>query len=488
MGLGRFGGGVGVARWLAAQGADLLITDLDPPDRLTDSIKQVDDLVSRGAVTLRLGEHNVSDFTDTDLVVANPAVPKPWDNRFLRAAEAASVPITTEIRLLIDRLPARDRVIAVTGSVGKSTTSAMIAHILRESGRGVFFGGNIGGSLLASLPPTHARDEVRRVPWSPSERTINEDSWIVLEVSSAMLHWLSADAGFPGAPGWSPHIAVATNISQNHLDWHQDFAHYERSKQQILRDQLPTDHAVISDSLKNWLPSPPHPLISSSPHRFISDSATADAPPLPLPGRHNRLNAAFAIAAAELAGVTREEAHRAIATFPGLPDRLQYLGDFIIKATPGSPTAREGLPTSGAPSTRPAVRAYNDSKSTTPDAARLAVGAMDDDPAIGAMRVRLICGGYDKKIDLTPLAQTAARCAHAYTIGATGRWLAEAIIQDGGRATYCTTLENAVASALLDAKPNDAILLSPGCASWDQFTNYEERGRRFAQLLNEPRP
>src|SRR5436305_1141575 len=94
MGLGRFGGGIGVTRFLAAQGADVLVTDTAPATDLADSVANISDLVDRGAVKLRLGEHNVSDFTATDLVVANPAVPKPWDNRFLRSAEAAGVPIT----------------------------------------------------------------------------------------------------------------------------------------------------------------------------------------------------------------------------------------------------------------------------------------------------------------------------------------------------------------------------------------------------------
>src|SRR5262245_27359277 len=104
MGLGRFGGGLGVTRWLAPQGADVLVTDLDPAEKLTESRAGLRDLIDGGAVTLRLGEHNVSDFTTCDLVIANPAVPKPWDNRFLRAAQAAGIPVTTEVGLLLERL------------------------------------------------------------------------------------------------------------------------------------------------------------------------------------------------------------------------------------------------------------------------------------------------------------------------------------------------------------------------------------------------
>ncbi|MCC6971827.1 MAG: hypothetical protein IT434_16565, partial [Phycisphaerales bacterium] len=111
MGLGRFGGGIGVTRYLVSRGADVLVTDLETPEKLAESVAKIADLVAGGRVTLRLGEHNVSDFTTCDLVVANPAVPKPWDNRFLRAAQAAGIPITTEIRLSIDTLPSAARIV-----------------------------------------------------------------------------------------------------------------------------------------------------------------------------------------------------------------------------------------------------------------------------------------------------------------------------------------------------------------------------------------
>ncbi len=438
MGLGRFGGGVGVVRWLAAQGCDVLVTDLDPAERLGQSLAQIEDLVRAGAVALRLGGHNVSDFTDTDLVVANPAVPMPWENRFLRAAQAAGVPITTEIRLLIERLPNVMQVIGVTGSVGKSTTSAMIAHIMREAGLTVYLGGNIGGSLLQDV-----------------ER-IGADDWVVLELSSAMLHWLSCRAGYPAAPGWSPGIAVVTNILPNHLDWHGDFDHYRRSKAQILRHQTEGSAAKVHDSLREWLVQVfREDDLEGFFIEFVRDEHAAVLPALAVPGGHNRVNAAMAVSAACCAALEFEAAARAVATFPGLPDRLQYLGEFG------------------------GVRAYNDSKSTTPEAARLAIESMDD-----PSRVHLICGGYDKKIDLTPMAEAATRCRGVYTIGATGRWLAEHV----RGAVACGTLDEAVKAARCAAGTGEVILLSPGCASWDQFTNYEERGRRFGELVRERMP
>lgn len=445
MGLGRFGGGVGVTRWLVEQGARVLVTDLDPPERLAEPLAAIDDLVRGGRVTLRLGGHDFADFAGADLIIANPAIPKPWKNPYLLRATSASVPITTEIRLVIERLPRRERVIGVTGTAGKSTTSAMIAAALGGAGLRVRLGGNIGGSLLPMLP------------------TIGATDYVVLELSSAMLHWLSPAVGYSEAPGWSPGLAVITNCAPNHLDWHGEYAHYEASKQQILRSQQPGDLAVMHARLAAWSRS------AGPSDRRIEwmnfDDARA-APTLAIPGRHNRLNAAFALRAVGLLGADMQRAAEALASFPGLAHRLELVGKFEIGG-PGEPP----------------VRAFNDSKSTTPEAAALAVAAMDDDQTIGAARVRLICGGYDKQIDLAPMVAPAARCARAYTLGATGPALAEAIRGAGGRATNCATLACAVERAVQDLRPGDVLLLSPGCASWDQFTNFEIRGRQFAETV-----
>lgn len=442
MGLGRFGGGAGVTRWLVDRGADVLLTDLEKETDLAQPLEAIADLTRSGRVSLRLGEHNVSDFTDTDLVIANPAVPRPWDNRFLRAAQAASVPVTTEIRLLVERLPERRSIVAITGTVGKSTTSAMVHHALKSTGREVYFGGNIGGSLLADLP------------------RISRESLVVLEVSSAMLYWLSSDVGFAGAAGWSPGIAVCTNIAANHIDWHGEFTHYQQSKLQLLRDQRETDAAVLNESLASWAATGP----AARRTMLVREADGADIPPLSIPGRHNRMNAAVAVAAAQQMGIDRPAAARAIAQFPGLPHRLEHVGAFP-------------LPAGGT------FRAFNDSKCTTPEAAILALEAMDSDPALGSTRTRLICGGYDKKVDLSAMARAAARCAAVYTIGTTGPALAASIQAASGRARFTETLERAVAAALNDVRPGDVILLSPGCASWDQFTNYEERGADFARYI-----
>lgn len=429
MGLGRFGGGLGAARWLAGQGADVLVTDLQPEAKLHESVRQLDDLVRTGRVSLRLGGHNVSDFTTCDLVVVNPAAPTPWENRFVRAAEAGGARVTSEIALVCERLPARKRVIGVTGSAGKSTCTAMIAHALKAMGERCVLGGNIGGSLLSDL------------------ETIDQRSWVALELSSAMLHWLSYEK-----LGWAPGVAVVTNLEANHLDWHGCAEHYEQCKRSILSGQKPGDHAVLGPSLNgdSWRVAPGVTCCELAPG--------ADVPGRVLPGKHNGINAAMSARAIACAlGEDRlDEAARHVATFAGLPHRLRLISD------------------SGG------VRAYDDSKSTTPDATLLAIDAVGDAIERGRAGVHLIAGGYDKGADLSGVARTANSIGGLYTIGATGRALAEA---SGDADRFCETLDRAVDRAMSAARPGDAVLLSPGCASWDQFDNFEQRGRRFADLV-----
>ena len=414
MGLGRFGGGLGVTRFLAERGAHVLLTDQAEETALAEPLTELADLIERGTVELALGGHDKSHFRGCDLVVANPAVPQPWKNPFLQTAEQAGIPITTEIRLLLEHLIAQrglNRIIGVTGTAGKSTTTSMIHHLLRRAGTPAHLGGNIGGSLLNTLD------------------TITPEDWVVLELSSAHLHWLGAAQGQAEALGISPNVAVLTNITPNHLDWHGTLDHYRQSKLNIFQYQTPDDHQVHGDDIP------------------IPDAT--DFSSFPLPGSHNRQNAAVAIAAVQhCIDISFDNAAALLTDFRGLPHRLNLVLEHDD------------------------LRFFDDSKSTTPAAAVLAVEAFDD-----PTRIHLIAGGYDKKVDLSAISNLAPRLAGMYTIGTTGPAISDTA--SSSNVYSCHTLEVAVTQAIERMSPGDVLLLSPGCASWDQFEHYEQRGELF---------
>lgn len=445
MGLGRFEGGVGVTRWLAAQGARVLVTDREPAEKLAASVAQVANLPN---VQLRLNGHEERDFTDSDLVVVNPAVPP--TSPYLRAAQRAGVPITTEINLFVERC--RAATVGITGSVGKSTTTAMIGHVLERAlpDRRIFVGGNLGRSLLDELPNIRERDIV------------------VLELSSFQLERTPAIR-------WSPNIAVLTNITPNHLDWHGGFAAYVAAKLNIVRYQTPgRDTIVIHDGpdLRShfdllfgdlsgiWR----YRVESNTPTALRQTTAAVDcddqrlawpgaAPDLP--GAHNLENAAAALTVAAALHVPADAATGALATFAGLPHRLQRVA------------VRDG------------VTFYNDSKATTPEAALTAIQSIE-------APLLLILGGYDKGSDLTPVAHAAAKRARfTACVGVTGPRLVETITQSSGQAVMYADFESAVRACKQAARPGDVVLLSPACASWGMFEDYRQRGELFTRLVQD---
>ena len=423
MGLGRFGGGLGVTSWLARQGAEVLLTDLSGESALAEPLALLKPLIEAGRVRLRLGVHELEDFTSSDAVIANPAVPRPWENPYLEAARTAGIEITTEIQLAIGHLDP-ERIIAITGSAGKSTTSAMTHAALHAAGVPTVLAGNIGSSMLDRL------DEL-------AVGTIT-----VLELSSAMLYWLD---------GFSPAVAVVTNCSENHTDWHGSFEHYRACKQSLLVHQPPRAAALLDETVADWLCGPKVQRVILTSTDRIERCAT--------PGVHNARNAAFAVAAASAIlgqrGIdfSSDTLIDGVRAFSGLPHRLSLCHEAN------------------------AIRFYNDSKCTVPGATLLAVSALSE--SIEPARIHLIAGGYNKGSDLQPIADLAPSLAGLSTIGSTGQALADAARSN---ARHAGELETAMRMIMGQAKPGDAVLLSPGCASWDQFTNYEQRGDRFRDL------
>lgn len=440
MGLGGFGGGVGAVQFLLARGARVSVTDLRSREVLRESLAQFDE--SR-LEQLVLGEHPEGLFTDADLIVVNPAVRR--DHPLLQLAESRRVELTSEMNLFWQHQ--RGRVIGVTGSNGKSTTTALIHHLLTAAGRRTWLGGNLGRSLLSVVEEIQPGDDV------------------VLELSSFML----ADLDRLRV---SPHLSVVTSFAPNHLDWHPDLDDYRRAKQTILRWQGPEDIAVLNGDdpdVRSW---PTHGQIrwfgesplSGEGARVVDRAAMAVEEgraaefdlnePFPLPGRHNRWNAAAAIAAVRALGVSDEVIRGALPKFVGLPHRLQKVAVFAGRTF------------------------YNDSLATTPESALCALEAFDA-PVI------LLAGGYDKKVDLDAFTDGVARRAKAVALmGQTAATLEQYLRQRGATVPRhaATDLADAFAWAVRQSAPGDVILLSPACASFDWFRNFADRGDQFTAL------
>ena len=472
MGLGHFGGGVAAARWLAAQGALVTISDAADENALADSLPLLADVP---IAAMHLGGHRADDCERAELVVVNPAV-RP-DSPWLYVARQSGARLCTELELFIENCPAK--IIGVTGSNGKSTTAAMIASILKQTlpspfGRGAggeggraYLGGNIGGSLLDELPTMTPRD------------------WAVLEISSFQL-WHFAPRT-PHAPREASahgvcriHGTVVTGCSPNHLDWHGSFPEYVAAKQRIFSGQTADDFAVLNTfdaEVASWLP-----LIRG---RAVPLPPLDTLPPLSVPGEHNRINAACAAAAAAAIGCDDADIRRGLEMFRGLPQRLEQMATIDDR------------------------RFYNDSTATTPEstiaALRSLAGARGTEEVVAktcsipetchrqippspcAASVWLMAGGKSKGFDFRPLAAEIVRhaCGAAF-FGSARNELLELVAAVNARfpCVSVETMQEALDWCWRRSRPGEAIALSPACASTDQFRNFRERGQQFAQLVD----
>ncbi len=447
LGLGTFGGGLAALRFLVDAGAFVTATDLRSADQLGLNLRSPE----WSNVTWRLGGHDERDVTQADLVVVNPAVPP--SSPLLQLARERGVPLTTEIALFWQCNPAR--VVAVTGSNGKSTTTALVHAALEASGRRTWLGGNIGKSLLEGVD------------------AIGPDDWVVLELSSFQLVYLDQLRA-------RPDIAVVTNFSPNHLDWHGTVDAYREAKQSLLRWQTERDVAVLNQddmdvagwpttAQRLWFgtvdtgrpgvfggPADDHFVIRLPAARRSVEKSVSLQDWLRLPGRHNLANAAAATCAALAAGVDVEAVRRGFQAFHGLPHRLQFVAEVAGR------------------------RFYNDSLATTPESAIEALYAFDQ-------KVVLLAGGYDKHVDLKHFAAAVAERTKAVALmGQTGPTLERLIGEQptaAPRAKLARTFEEAFEWAVEQSEPGDVVLLSPGCASYDWFANFVERGERFCEAV-----
>lgn len=448
MGLGSFGGGIGAVKFLVRRGAVVTVTDLRPAEKLAESLAELRETPPDRLV---LGEHHETDFRDTDLVVVNPAVKR--DCPYIDVALKAGVPVTSEMNLFWkwNRAP----VIAVTGSNGKSTTTAMIHVIVeqlvrRQPGRHAWLGGNIGTSLLPSVDQIRSTDIV------------------VLELSSFQL----ADLDRLEV---SPHVAVVTNFAPNHLDWHGTLDHYRHSKQSILRWQSASDIAVMNvddADTRDWAVNGKRlgfglhdagllgAFFDNREAVVRSENGEQRWPLshwLKLPGEHNIANALAATAAAVAVGADAECVQTAVENYQPLPHRLQFVAEVAGR------------------------RFFNDSLATTPESTEVALQAFDA-PII------LLAGGYDKHVDLGRMAMAIARRTKAVSLmGQTAEKLRAWVLSLDQAACKVSephlTFVAAFDWAIQQSAPGDVILLSPGCASYDWFRNFSDRGAQFTELV-----
>ncbi len=439
VGLGK--SGVASALFLASRGARVTVSDAKREDKLRD---QIPALLERG-VTVETGKHGERTFREQDLIVASPGVPN--DLPPLHAARQRGMPVIGEIELTARYL--EGKIVAITGSNGKTTTTTLVGEIIASGGRKTLVGGNIGTPAISFVEQS-----------SP-------DTWVVLEISSFQLETIER---------FRPHIAAVLNITPDHLDRHGSMEKYIAAKTRIFENQTAGDYAVLNadqeatrrlaSGLKSqvlWFSRDEGSRKDIERGAYVRDGAIVfrdgeqltEIMPLSeitLKGAHNVENVLAAVAMGMAARIEPAAIRRAVKDFRAVEHRLEYV------------------------STVRGVQYYNDSKATNVDAT---IKALESFPG----NVHLILGGRDKDSDYTELnSLLSARVKRVYTIGeAAGK--IEAQIGNSAPLASAQTLEAAVQQASQSAVPGDIVLLAPACASYDQFTSYEHRGRVFKQLV-----
>ncbi len=441
MGIGTRGGGIGVIRWLVEQGSLVTATDGKTAEQLGETMRELDGL----PVRLVLGGHDESDFrkSGADMVVRNPAIPRRAP--LLELARREGVPVEMEMSLFFRA--SRAPIVGVTGTKGKTTTSTLIAHLLRDEFPGTVLAGNMGISALAQLG--------QLTPEAP----------VVVELSSWQVESLIEH-------GLAPQVAVITNISPDHLNTYDDYDDYASTKLGLLTAQRAGETAILNrDDERAWsgsrgtaasvIPFGLHD--EGGPGAWLSGDTyvVRDADGelrvrrpggLPLAGDHGARNALAALAVGRALRVRDVVLRSALGEFAGVPHRMEEVG--VIAG----------------------IRYINDTTATAPAAAISALTAFP------GLRIHWLGGGADKAVDLSELAATVVRDTHSIHLldgSATAR-LSEAIIARGGRphGPY-QTIFNAVLTAHRSALPGDVVLLSPGCASFRLFRDEFDRGEQF---------
>lgn len=477
LGLGLLGRGLGDARFLAAAGANLIVTDLKTEAELAPSVAALRDVRTADGVpahiTLHLGGHQLADFENRDLIIKGNGTP--LDSPFIARARERGIPVEMDAALFVkiwrESVASFDAmapiIVGVTGTRGKSTTTQLIYEMARETfvvntpqnqpKRNVFIGGN-----------------VRDVATLPLIDQVGPFDIIVLELDSWQLQGFAEDE-------LSPHIAVWTNFMPDHMNYyHGDMERYFEDKAAIIRWQTAGDIFIAPSDIKERIEKTFFADAAGTgrkiPTTYIDPTTPENALPgewdIALPGEHNRANAACAIAAARALGISDEVIKKVLKEFRGLPGRIELLGE------------------------RDDVAYYNDSNSTTPDATIAALRALEENHRANAATTRpraivLIAGGSDKQLDFAPLAQEITALQVKKILkklvlfnGAASEKL-KALLPDETQKnlslTMVATMADAVTAARSAAAPGDVILLSPSATSFGLFKNEYDRGEQFVK-------
>ncbi len=429
--------GQAAALCLNRRGALVTVTDLKPPSEFRALIPEL----SRQKIGLELGLHRTDTFLRQDLIVVSPGVP--WDAPPLVAARRANIPVFPEIEAASWFL--RARVAGITGTNGKSTTTALLGEMLEASGFPTFVGGNIGVPLISAV------DKVK------------PDSLVVAEVSSYQLEAIQE---------FRPHVAVLLNVTPHHLDRHPSTESYLRAKAMIFRNQTPEDYAILNAddaAVMSLAPEIPSRKVLFSRRQdlpdgiFVSDGeiryrvghlerALVDTHYVSLRGDFNLENVMAAAAAACVLGADFEALAKAVRGFRSLPHRLEYVREIR------------------------GVKFYNDSKATSVDATTKALSVFE-------RGVHLILGGKDEGASYEPLRRWLERRVRSvYLIGASAERMKREL-EGAAEFIQAGELKTAVERAFDAADPGDVILLAPACPSFDQFHNFEDRGDAFKEIV-----
>jgi UDP-N-acetylmuramoylalanine--D-glutamate ligase len=430
--------GVATSLFCAARGARVTATDSRTESEIGEAIAKLKD----AGVALELGSHREETFLDQDLIIPSPGVPA--DTAHLRTARAKGVAIWSEIELAYRFM--KGRLIGITGSNGKTTTSSLIEHILKTAGMRTILAGNIGTPLIGCVD------------------AMKDDTCTVVELSSFQLELIDT---------FRPNISVFLNLTLDHLDRHYTFEAYGAAKARLFENQTGEDAAVLNAddaATSPYAPSLPRVYWFSRKQRvaqgtyvrgkeivFRQDGAEEillKLEDIPLAGAHNVENTLAASAAARLAGAPASAIAKGVRSFAGVEHRLEFVAEVA------------------------GVRYYNDSKATNVDAT---LKALDAFPG----RILVILGGKDKGSDYTSLQRLLREKAIlALLIGSAAEKI-EKQISGSVALERSETLERAVETASHAAQRGDVVLLAPACASFDQFQNYEHRGRAFKDLVKQ---